>query len=147
MNIGFTLDVPEDDSAIVVVRQTARAFLEYRKAAAQDVDDVETLLGELCSNVTRHARSQVGHFLVRLEHHGDHIMLVVTDWGNGMERTGVPAVGTLRVDADGTDRFGGFGLLLVDSLTDRVEFSQSDPTGMTVRAQKNLKDTARADGR
>lgn len=145
MHMSFTLDVPEDHSVIAIIRQTARAFMEYRQAASQDVEDVETLLGELCSNVTRHARSEAGHFRVTLEHHGDHVMVIVTDFGKGMERTGVPAVGTLRVDADGTERFGGFGLLLVESLADRVEFSQSRPMGTTVRADRSLKNTTRAE--
>ena len=144
MKTSITLDVPEDETIVAMIRRTARVFMECRHMAVGDVDDVESLLGELCSNAVRHARSRGGRFRVTLEHHGDHAVVVVTDWGKGMDRAGVPGVGTLRLDEDGNGRFGGFGLLLVDSLADRVEFGPSDPAGTTVRAEKRLQETAGA---
>ena len=60
MSMKITLEVPEDESLVPMIRQIGRTLLEHWNAAPTDIDDIEVVLGELCSNVLRHARSQVG---------------------------------------------------------------------------------------
>lgn len=141
MKTALALDLPEDHSFVPIIRHIARLLLERHGVAADDVADVEVVLGELASNATRHARSSVGYFHVRLEYLGDRITLLVCDYGQGLDRTALPPVGSVRTDADGAERFGGFGLHLVSTLADNVEFHTSHPTGTTIIAEKRLKAT------
>lgn len=143
MKVMFALDVPEEHSYIVMVRRVARALLEHHLVDAENINDVETVLGELCSNVTRHARSEAGCYRVTLEHHQDHqhqdyLVLVVADQGSGFDPSQVPPVGEPREDVDGMPRYGGFGLHLVQTLADHVEIKPSQPKGTTVRTEKRL---------
>jgi len=138
VNVRITLEVPEDHCEIGVVRRVGRALLEHYRAATKDIDDVETVVGELCANVTRHGRSEVGRYRVILEHHDSHFVLVVADQGPGFDPQDLPTVGGTRPDTDGTERFGGLGLPLVRVLTDRLEIGPSGTRGMTVRAETIL---------
>ncbi len=134
----ITLEVPEGHRFVPMVREIARTLLKHHDASPADIDRVEVILGELCSNVTRHAQSRMGCYLVTLEHHGNHAVVIVTDTGKGLNRDQVAEVGTARVDEDGSERFGGFGLQIVDGLADHVEYGKTDPQGTTVRAKMLL---------
>lgn len=138
MNVCIALDVPEEHSYIAMVRRIARVVLEQYDHAVPDIDDFEAVLGELCANVTHHAHSERGCYRVTLEHHGDHVVLVVADQGQGFDQQGLAAVGEQRQDMDGTMRHGGFGLHLVRTLSDHVEIGPSFPQGTTVRAEKHF---------
>lgn len=139
----IVLVIPEEHSFIAMVREMGRTLLTHHSTSAQDTDDLEVVVGELCANVTSHAHSESGYYRVTLEHHGDHVVLTVADGGHGFDPEQVPPVGTPRVDGDGTVRYGGYGLHLVGSLVDRLEFQRSHPCGTTVRAEKRLQDNAR----
>ena len=138
MNSRIALTVPEDHAFIAMVREMGRTLLAHHSASAQDIDDLEAVVGELCANVTRHGRSEGGCYNVTLEHLGDRVVLTVTDQGRGFDPDQVPAVGSARVDEDGSGRHGGYGLHLVGSLMDTLEFRSSEPNGTTVRAEKRM---------
>lgn len=144
LKVMVALDIPEEHSYIGLVRQTVRTLLEHHHAAATDIDDVETVLGELCANVTRHAHSECGCYRVTLEHDDSCVVVIVTDQGCGFDPQELPPVGAPRQDADGEVRIGGFGLPLVRALADHVEVRLSHPRGTTVRAEKRLSHLAPA---
>ncbi len=125
-----------------MIRQVGRTFVEHHACDAEDADDLEMIIGELCANVTRHARSEKGHYCVTLEHHGDYVALIVADEGPGFCIEEIAAVGSLRLDKGETMRYGGFGLHLVDTLADQMDIASSEATGTTVRVQKCLKQAA-----
>lgn len=139
MSSQIALTVPEDHAFIAMVREMGRTLLAHHAASAQDIDDLEAVVGELCANVTRHAHSEGGCYSVTLEHLGDRVVLTVADQGCGFDPEQVPAVGSARVDEDGTVRHGGYGLHLVGSLVDTLEFQRSEPSGTTVRAEKRMR--------
>ena len=138
MNLKITLDVPEEEAHLRVIRKIGRTLLEHHDCTAQEADDLELILGELCSNVIRHARSEEGRYHLELECHGDHVVIAVVDRGLGFKADKVPAMGTLRPDRDHTDRYGGFGLHLVCGLSDQVDIQPSQPKGTMVRVLKRL---------
>ena len=139
MSSKISLEIAEDHAYVAMVRQLGRTLLAHHNTADQDIDDIEAVIGELCANVTRHAQSEAKCFQVMLEHHGDHIVLIVADRGPGFDPDNVPPIGATRTDEDGTIRHGGFGLHLVRRLMDRLEFSHSHPCGTTVRAERRLR--------
>ena len=138
MILRLMLELPEDMAYIRITRILGRALLEHLQAEPQDIDDVETLVGELCSNVLRHAQSHAGRFQVALEYHSDFVSIMVEDQGEGFSFQDVPPAGTARPDFGGGQRLGGFGMQLIQGLSDHLEFHRTDPHGTTVCAEKKL---------
>lgn len=133
MLVRLNLELPEDEHYVSFARHTTRYMLKQLNVAEADVDVVETIVGELCNNVVLHASENT--YKVELEYHRDRTVVSVTDEGAGFNTGEIPAPGTLRVDKDGSPRIGGFGLLMVQSLADRVDFTRIDPKGMRVQAE------------
>ncbi len=102
------LELPEDLAYVRITRVLGRALLEHLQAEKQDIDDVETLVGELCSNVLRHAQSNASRFQVTLEYHSDFVTVTVKYQGAGFSLADVPPAGTARADFGGGERLGGF---------------------------------------
>ncbi len=139
MILKLSLDLPEDGSYVQITRLLGRTLLEHLKVVEADIDDLELLVGELCTNVIRHARSSEGRYRVILEYHADRAELTVEDRGTGLTFQEVPEAGTERPDSlQGGQRIGGFGMGLVQALADRLEFRHTDPHGTTVRADVQL---------
>jgi anti-sigma regulatory factor (Ser/Thr protein kinase) len=138
MILHLSLNLPEDGQYIKIVRLLSTTLLDYMQVVEQDVQEIEFVIGELCSNVTRHANSIDGRFHVAVDYFPDKICIEVKDRGGGFSLENIKPVGTVRDDVDGTQRIGGFGLFLVEKMSDHLEFEQTEPTGTTVRAVKIL---------
>ena len=138
MNLKITLDVPEEEAHLRVIRKIGRTLLEHHDCTAQEADDLELILGELCSNVIRHAQSKETHFLVTLEYFKPQVVITVTDAGEGFVPTDVLPVGTTRPDFGGGERLGGWGLTLLEGLSDKIDYTANVPHGTTVRVEKTL---------
>jgi anti-sigma regulatory factor (Ser/Thr protein kinase) len=108
------------------------------KVTDEDVQDVEFVIGELCSNVTRHSHSVDGRFGVSVDYFPDKVVVEVKDNGGGFSFRDVKPVGSIRTDSIGTERYGGFGLFLVEKMSDQLAFTKTEPSGTTVRAEKQL---------
>lgn len=134
----LVLELPEDPASAPLARLIGRNLLVHHAATQQDIDDVETLVGELCANVVRHAQSEEGYFRITLEHHGDSITLTVEDHGPGLDTQHILPVGSPRPDVNGDERYGGFGLPLIQKLADEVRFEQRTPHGTSAYIQKRL---------
>jgi anti-sigma regulatory factor (Ser/Thr protein kinase) len=139
MILKLSLDLPDDGAYIPLARQFGRGLLEYLKVVKEDIGDVETIVTELVANVIRHAQSVDGRFQVLLEYYAERVVIVVVDAGQGFAFRDVPEIGSPRLDMDGGERLGGFGLPLLELMSDLLEFSRTDPHGTTVRAEKRLR--------
>ena len=139
MILKVSLDLPGDGTYLRIARRVGHALLEGMGVIDRDIADIEFVVGELCTNVVRHAQTlEDGRFTVILEYHADKIVVVVEDRGVGLPFKDVRGVGTARPDLDGSERLGGFGLDLVRKMTDQIEFQRSNPHGTTVTAEKAL---------
>ena len=143
MILKLSMELPENEACVRVTRLLGRTLLEQLQVVEKDIDDIELVVGELCTNVLRHAQSEQGRFRVVLEYQDDQIAVQVEDKGKGFLFREVPAapdlIGTEREDTlTGGERFGGFGLHLVNLLADQLEFHRTDADGTTVRAEKRL---------
>lgn len=145
MILNLSLDLPEDGYYLRIARLLSRTLLEHLRVINRDIDDIEIVIGELCANVLRHSGSDDGRFRVMLEYYNDRIDICVEDKGHGFSLSNLQPAGTERADFDGGRRLGGFGLKLIESLSDKVEFHTSDPHGTTARATKTLHYATQAD--
>jgi anti-sigma regulatory factor (Ser/Thr protein kinase) len=142
--IGLTFNLPEALPYIISLRKTVRCLLDSMGVLKQDTDDLEAIIGELATNAVRHAKG--GNYQVTIEFCGDQVTIIVTDNGVGFMIDGIAEPGTLRPDelsAEENFRIGGFGLLLVRSLSDEVDISKKQPNGMIVRLHKTIRRTSR----
>ena len=138
MILLLSLHLPEDGHYIRTTRLLSRCLLEDLNVTRNTVDDVETIVAELCSNVVRHAQSGSTHFEVTLEYFMPKVIITVTDQGAGFLQNDVLPIGAWRPDGAGGERMGGWGLSLLEGLSDKVDFTTTDPHGTTVRVEKNL---------
>lgn len=131
------------------VRHMVREMLITERVQAQDVADVETILGELCTNVERHGRSTGGKYLLELEIYTDKIIIKVEDQGKGFDFSSLPdpnfdpldnmaLAGTERDDCFGDVRLGGWGIPTIQSLANHVTYAKTLPTGTTVYVEKYI---------
>jgi serine/threonine-protein kinase RsbW len=138
MILRLSLDLPEDATYIRTTRLLSRCLLEDIRVSGPIIDDVEAIVSELCSNVVRHAQSKATHFLVTLEYYKPQIVITVKDEGQGFTPEDVLPVGASRPDFEGEQRYGGYGLSLLEGLSDKIDFTATEPQGTTVRVEKNL---------
>ena len=139
MILKVSLDLPGDGTYLRIARRVGHTLLEDIGVIDRDIADIEFIVGELCTNVVRHAQTlEDGRFLVTLEYHADKVVVLVEDTGIGFPFKDVREVGSARPDRDGSERLGGFGLELVRKMADQIEFRRSDPQGTTVAAEKAL---------
>ena len=138
MILRLSLDLPEDATYIRTTRLLSRCLLQDMRVNRPIIDEVETIVGELCSNVVRHARSKATHFLMTLEYYKPQVVITVRDEGQGFAQADVPPIGTVHADGTGGKRYGGYGLSLLEGLSDKLDFAATDPQGTTVRAEKAL---------
>lgn len=138
MILKLSLDLPEDGSYIRTARILSRCLMEDIKVTRSTISDVEMIIGELCSNVVRHAESKATRFLVTLEYYQPKVVITVRDSGKGFVRDNVPLAGSLRSDGAGGQRFGGYGLSILEGLSDKLDFIKTNPHGTTVRVEKYL---------
>ena len=138
MGVKVALDLPEDETNVRMARRMGRLLLEEQAVPQQVIDDIELVLGELCTNVIRHARSHAGQFQVALEYLPDRVVITVADRGQGFSVDDRAAPGTVRPDGGGRDRIGGYGLPIVERLSDKLDFHAADPQGTVVRVERRL---------
>ena len=138
MILRLSLDLPEDATYVRTTRLLSRCLLDDLKVNRTTTDEVETIVAELCANVVRHARSKATHFLVTLDYFKPKVVITVTDAGEGFAPEAVPPVGTARSDFAGGERLGGWGLLLLEGLSDKIDYTANAPQGTTVRVEKRL---------
>ena len=144
--IGLDFNLPEALPYISYLRKATRHLLQEVGVSGGDIDDLETMIGELATNAARHAKG--GNYHVSIEVHNDQVTITVTDSGVGFEPSGVQAPGSTRIDdlSEEDDlRFGGFGLPLVQLLADQVSIERNQPKGMIIRAKKTVASRAEED--
>jgi len=145
MILKLSLDLPDDVRYVPLTRHFGRGLLEFLTVIPEDIGDVETIINELVTNVIRHAKSENGRFQIGLEFYATLVVITVVDAGDGFTFRDIPEIGSVRPDLNGGERLGGFGLPLLDALTDLLEFRRTDPHGTTVRAEKGLRYASQED--
>ncbi|BDI31673.1 hypothetical protein CCAX7_37240 [Capsulimonas corticalis] len=138
MILKLSLDLPEEKEYIRLSRTLGKCTLEYLNVMQSDIDDVETIVSELTSNVIRHAHSTEGRFGLILEYYAKKVVITVRDKGNGFSLIEAGLKPQERTGFNGELRLGGFGLKMVTGLSDSLRFTQSTRRGTVVKAEKIL---------
>jgi serine/threonine-protein kinase RsbW len=129
--IRLTWDLPADSKHVRLCRILVRTALEHMNVNRREVEELELTIGELCSNVVRHAEMAPGKsYQVELELLDEAAFITITDKGIGFEPE-------LTEEPTPTES-GGLGLWLVGQLMDKLEFGKRDGKGTVVHAERRL---------
>lgn len=125
-------DIPAEAANVSLCRRAVRMLLEHNCISENDIDDTELVLGELCSNVVRHAYpSQAGRISVIVELRGLDMLMSVRDTGRGFDVGGLPSPPVFTES-------GGMGLFLMERLTDHLTIGTERLGGTEVSATRRL---------
>ncbi|MGO8671397.1 MAG: ATP-binding protein, partial [Capsulimonadaceae bacterium] len=127
-----------DPACMRMTRRLSRAILDDQNVVDDDIDDVETIIDELCTNVIRHSQSESACFTLEMRYFLGRVTIVVVDAGQNFCAGELRGVGEERKEGGGSARIGGYGLLIVRHLCDVVHFRSTMPHGTTVEAEKHL---------
>jgi serine/threonine-protein kinase RsbW len=124
VNISYALSLPTEAESVPTARQICRANLELLQVARSSIDDVTLALTEACANVVKHAG---GHrYQVKVSIEDDRCQIDVVDEGDGFDPAGVAA-------SDPDDLLpSGRGLMLIESVVDKLAFARRDGVPGTV---------------
>jgi anti-sigma regulatory factor (Ser/Thr protein kinase) len=121
------------------LRTEVRRFLEGGGVPQTAAEDIEFVVGELCSNAVRHAAGRApARYVLAVDLYIDRVVVTVKDGGPGFSPDGLPAPGTARPDGAGGVRIGGLGIPMVARLTESLEFFPLSPSGTLARATCRL---------
>jgi serine/threonine-protein kinase RsbW len=128
MILKMILNLPSDAAYVPIVRALSATLMEQLGIVQQDVDAASLVIGEVCANVVRHAHIDPHtHYSVGVDYAAEHIDITVIDQGKGFDPRAV-------AEPD-LERAGGWGIWLVENLTERVEFEVVPGGGTTVSAR------------
>ena len=131
MDIAFTVHLPVDTGSVPFVRGLCRQALEHLDVERTVVDEISLALTEACANVVQHAGEHAGYEVaVAID---DRLCRIsVVDDGAGFD----PA--TLPEADEGTPLEDDRGLLLMQSLVDRLDFRHEPDGRHRVTLEKRL---------
>jgi serine/threonine-protein kinase RsbW len=130
--IKVAWDLPAEAAYLSLTRRLIRSLLEYVDADQSDIREVEVILGEICTNVVRHAYTDPGnHYRVELELKGPCLTFTVTDVGRGFDRS-------VTISPRFTEQ-GGMGLWIAQQLADWIELRVEEGVGTVVKGERSVR--------
>ena len=122
------LEIPSDPTQLGQMRRDLGSWLREAGAAGEVVDIIQMACHEACSNSIEHGYSfGDGVLWVDAELEEDRVVLTVRDKGHWVER-----------GSEGTARYRGNGLPLMQALMDSVELTHDNGDGTAVRMARSL---------
>lgn len=128
MILKMILNLPSDAAYVPIVRCLSATLMDQLGIVQQDVDAASLIIGEVCANVVRHAHIDPHtHYSVGIDYAAEYIDITVIDHGKGFDPRAV-------AEPD-LERAGGWGIWLVETLSERVEFEVVPGGGTAVSAR------------
>ena len=122
---NIRLDLSNRPENVVLVREALAGFADAVGVDAADLDDIRTAVTEACNNVVLHAyEGEEGPLEVEISATGGSCEVFVRDRGIG-----------LRPQASEDQWIVGIGLPVIEALSHKVDFEETDGGGTEVRME------------
>ena len=131
MNIDFSVRLPTDAHSVPLVRGLLRQALDHLDVPQSVADEISLALTEACANVVDHAADHEA-YQVDVSIDDELCRISVLDDGPGFDVDSAAEPDVSPLD----DR--GRGLVLMQSLVDRLQFVQDDDGRHRVTFEKRL---------
>ena len=131
MELSLALTLPRDELTVPVARHIVRNAMEQVGVEETCVYDVELAVSEACTNVLLHS-GPGDQFVVRLDLEDRLGVIRVIDIGHGFDSA------KLQVEDDLPEAERGRGLVLMQALVDRFDFTSRPEAGTIVTLEKIL---------
>jgi serine/threonine-protein kinase RsbW len=139
----FALEIPMGDDTELIAAHAVEQVARRMRFSPEEINQIKTALVEACINAAEHSLSPERKIYNRFRVEGDKLTITVSSRG-----ISVPADfssnGVLSAEQNGQDKGGvgrgrrGWGLKLIRTLMDEVEFEQADD-GTRLRMTKYLR--------
>jgi serine/threonine-protein kinase RsbW len=139
MSKHLHVKVPSHTDYLDVIREFISKLASEAGFDEENIHKIALALDEACTNVIRHAYDQGEDGFVELEATVNRkgLSITVSDNGRGFDPDTIEAPDIEKLMAQ--HKFGGFGLYLMKTLMDEVEFSIAPGVRNEVRMTKYLK--------
>ena len=130
--------VPCKPEYVRTVRRAVADFAESIDMPQSAIEAVQIAASEAVANIVRHAYDDPQRALpvrVKCSHRRNGLLLEVADRGRGFNAP--PSTSMPEVDLD---REGGFGIILMKSLMDRVNYVSKPDEGTRIRMTKKARE-------
>jgi anti-sigma regulatory factor (Ser/Thr protein kinase) len=115
-----SVEIPAELEAVAMARDLVARVVDDSSVSTDRVDDVRLLVSEVVTNALRHAGlDDSGSIALAVDVSHDRVRVEVADRGPGFDP------GALREPS--VDQVGGWGLVLVEQLSDRWGVERNDP--------------------
>lgn len=142
--IKVIFELRDDSNGARSVRKTVRALLTEYNIIPENIADIETIIGELCSNVELHGRSESGIYRLDVSVYHQCVTLKVVDFGSGFDFTRVsdpmPLADVDLIEPVDGERYGGWGIPTIKALSGILVYAPTHPHGTTVWVRKPVTD-------
>jgi serine/threonine-protein kinase RsbW len=135
----FHLQLPSHTDFLDLIRDFISKLSDYAGFGEEDVYKISLAVDEACTNVIRHAYNEedAQRIDMDVEIQAEQFIVIVSDSGRGFDpdKIGEPDLQDYII----RHKVGGFGLYLMKTLMDTVEFSIEPGVRNAVRMVKSLK--------
>ena len=140
MNKHVQLKLPSHTDYLDVIREFISKLANDAGFSEENVHKIALALDEACTNVIRHAYDPGDEHYVEVEAQldGGALRITVSDSGRGFDPESIETPNLEKLMAQ--HKFGGFGLYLIKTLMDEVDFSIEPGVRNEVRMTKYLKE-------
>jgi len=131
--------IPSKSEYVSVVRLTASGIANRLGFSYEDIEDVKVAIGEACINCIQHAypkRSDKDEIVVKFVLTISYLEMVVRDFGKGISQETVGKY--LNINGKKKKDEPGFGIFLMKSLMDEVNYNTEVTKGTEVRMKKYI---------
>ncbi|MEA2062761.1 MAG: ATP-binding protein [Gemmatimonadota bacterium] len=145
------LKIPGNPKMLCLVRQNVNLACRMVGFDERQVNGITLAVDEGCTNIIRHCYGgdTKGVIVVRLRLYADRIVIVLRDFGEGMDSKKLEkclAKRQLCKVSKKAVRPGGLGVMLIHTVMDRVQYKTSPDFGTVLKLTKYLSDSREARG-
>jgi len=131
--------IPSKSEYVSVVRLTASGIANRLGFSYEDIEDIKMAVGEACVNCVQHAypkRSDKDKIIVKFILTMSYLEIIVSDFGKGISQKIVEKY--LDIEEKNKKGEQGFGIFLMKSLMDEVNYNTEVTKGTEIRMKKYI---------
>jgi len=130
-----TLTIPILQNMEVAATQTAEAVARFMEFDSDEIDELKHALIEACINAFEHSKSVENKVYIKFVMRLEDLTVVIQDYGQGFDQGSVPRPDLTAKVLGQDDYKRGWGLMLIESLMDKVEIVSGE-TGTMITMTK-----------